>query len=268
MASTNSREVTLLDAKTNKMYTVLLSDEDANRAYTNETYAASLLKNAQDYAENLKNNYSLSLTTTEEEDIDDPSVDNSRIEEKNDGKNFHIWSREETLLLLELYERKIKDFSSNKITSKKTWMIISEELRKKGYTVTWDKCKIKFDALKRTYKSVTDHNKKSGNNRRTWEYYDNMHKIFSDKPWVKPITTASSIVSNEEAQNRTDKSLHKENIEPASKKRKVKDVVDNHMQKWLEQKKERVEAAERRHEEKMRLLSRIVDLLQPNNDGD
>lgn len=41
-----------------------------------------------------------------------------------------------------------------------------------GYHISGIKCTTKFQCLKRTYKSVTDHNKKSGNNRRKWEYYE------------------------------------------------------------------------------------------------
>lgn len=43
-------------------------------------------------------------------------------------------------------------------------------MQEKGYDVTGIKCSTKFQALKRTYKSVVDHNNKSGNNRKEWEY--------------------------------------------------------------------------------------------------
>jgi len=44
-------------------------------------------------------------------------------------------------------------------------------MQEKGYKVTGIKCSTKFQALKRTYKIVSDHNKKSGNNRKEWEYF-------------------------------------------------------------------------------------------------
>lgn len=43
-------------------------------------------------------------------------------------------------------------------------------MQEKGYDVTGIKCSTKFQALKRTYKSVVDHNNTSGNNRKEWEY--------------------------------------------------------------------------------------------------
>jgi len=38
--------------------------------------------------------------------------------------------------------------------------------------VTGSQCKSKMAGLKNTYKSVKDHNSKSGNNTRTWQYFD------------------------------------------------------------------------------------------------
>ncbi|XP_032671605.1 uncharacterized protein LOC116844316, partial [Odontomachus brunneus] len=59
------------------------------------------------------------------------------------------------------------------------------------------KCSTKFQALKRTYKSVIDHNKKSGNNRQEWEYFKIMQDLFSEKPWVQAISEAGSHVTKD-----------------------------------------------------------------------
>ena len=53
---------------------------------------------------------------------------------------------------------------------KKCWHKIANIMQEKGYNVTATKCSTKLQALKRTYKSVIDHNKKSGNNPKEWEY--------------------------------------------------------------------------------------------------
>jgi len=44
-------------------------------------------------------------------------------------------------------------------------------MQEKGYNITGFKCSTKFQALKWQYKCVLDHNKKSGNNRKEWEYF-------------------------------------------------------------------------------------------------
>jgi len=45
-------------------------------------------------------------------------------------------------------------------------------MEKAGCQIPSIKCVTKFQSLKKIYKSVTDHNKKSGNSRKHWEYYE------------------------------------------------------------------------------------------------
>ncbi|KAK4880946.1 hypothetical protein RN001_004265 [Aquatica leii] len=69
-----------------------------------------------------------------------------------------------------------------------------KKIKDAGHKIPAVKCSTKFQCLKRTYKSVSDHNKKSGNNRKHWEYYEIMHKVFGTKPWMEPLVTAGSSV--------------------------------------------------------------------------
>lgn len=62
--------------------------------------------------------------------------------------------------------------SSGKITHKKAWDKIAAAMNEKGYTFTGKQCSTRFNTMKRTYKGVKDHNNKSGNNKRTWPYYE------------------------------------------------------------------------------------------------
>lgn len=61
---------------------------------------------------------------------------------------------------------------TKKVPSKQCWNIISKQLGDAGYEISPVKCATKFQSLKRTYKTVTDHNKKSGNSRKKWEHYE------------------------------------------------------------------------------------------------
>ncbi|EGI63034.1 PREDICTED: uncharacterized protein LOC105148519 [Acromyrmex echinatior] len=67
--------------------------------------------------------------------------------------------------------------------------MISNKLKEKAYDVTGQQCKNKI-GLKKTYKNVKDYNNKSGNNKRTWPYFE-MDEIFRQKPWVTPILDSS-----------------------------------------------------------------------------
>lgn len=48
-------------------------------------------------------------------------------------------------------------------------------MQDKGHNVTGIKCSTKFQAMKRTFKIISDHNKKSENNRKEWEYFEVQH---------------------------------------------------------------------------------------------
>ncbi|KYM94641.1 hypothetical protein ALC62_14728 [Cyphomyrmex costatus] len=102
------------------------------------------------------------------------------------------WPDASVLLLLRTYEEMEEKFTNGKCSHKKCWELISEVLKKKGYNVTGPQCASKFRSLKKTYKSIKDHNSKSGNNRRTWQHFEIMDNMFSKKAWCRPVALASS----------------------------------------------------------------------------
>lgn len=61
------------------------------------------------------------------------------------------------------------------MSHKKIWTLIAEELLKHGYNITGPQCLSKFSGLKRTYKSIKNHNNKSGNATRAWLYLSVSH---------------------------------------------------------------------------------------------
>ncbi|KAL0116390.1 hypothetical protein PUN28_009779 [Cardiocondyla obscurior] len=46
--------------------------------------------------------------------------------------------------------------------------------------------------MKRTYKSIKDHNSKTGNNSRTWVYMNIMESLLGERPFMSPLATISS----------------------------------------------------------------------------
>jgi len=54
----------------------------------------------------------------------------------------------------------------------KFWELVSSQLIANGYNVTSIQCKSEMAELKNAYKNVKDHNAKSGNNKRIWQYFD------------------------------------------------------------------------------------------------
>jgi len=69
-----------------------------------------------------------------------------------------------------MYNKYKDECHNGKGTVKQFWNKIAKIMQERGHNVTGMKCSTKFQALKRTYKSIIDHNNKSGNNRKEWEY--------------------------------------------------------------------------------------------------
>lgn len=76
------------------------------------------------------------------------------------------------MLLLEEYRLRESSISSGKTSHKKAWNEIAAIMQTKGYAVTGRQCMTRINTMKRTYKTIKDHNSKSGNNTRAWKYYE------------------------------------------------------------------------------------------------
>ncbi|XP_071633991.1 uncharacterized protein [Temnothorax longispinosus] len=96
------------------------------------------------------------------------------------------------MLLLEEYRLRESSMSSGKMSHKKAWDEIARVMNVKGYDVSGKQCMTRINTMKRTYKTVKDHNGRSGNNKRTWKYYDAMESLLGRKPYMEPLTTISS----------------------------------------------------------------------------
>ncbi|XP_046409246.1 piggyBac transposable element-derived protein 4-like [Ischnura elegans] len=75
--------------------------------------------------------------------------------------------------------------TSGKTSVKKVCDKLADALRANGVAVTGPQCKSKINGLKKTYRSIKDHNNRSGNSRRTWVYLELMDS-FEKKSWMAP----------------------------------------------------------------------------------
>jgi len=60
---------------------------------------------------------------------------------------------------------------------KKCWEELSKGMAQHKYKVTASQCASKLASLKRTYKNIKDHNSRSGNKKRNWQFYEVRWKI-------------------------------------------------------------------------------------------
>lgn len=73
------------------------------------------------------------------------------------------------------------------------WQDISRKINEKGgYEYNSEHISGRWKSLIRAYKNVKDHNKKSGNNKRSFEFQSQMDDLFGDDPTIVPVVIASS----------------------------------------------------------------------------
>ncbi|KYN03297.1 PREDICTED: uncharacterized protein LOC108773538 [Cyphomyrmex costatus] len=158
-----------------------------------------------------------------------------------------------------------------------------------NYNLTGQQCSNKLSGLKRTYRSICDQNKRSGNCRSSWAFFSVMDSIFGNKACTKPLSEASSDGPTESTQSTTNAISP---VSPSSsdvrqnpmKKRKVEVILENYMEEICQEReskkkerfeenllheqkrearyeKERLERA-KMHEEKMEVDRALIDILQ------
>uniref|UniRef100_A0A2S2P8L4 Myb/SANT-like DNA-binding domain-containing protein n=1 Tax=Schizaphis graminum TaxID=13262 RepID=A0A2S2P8L4_SCHGA len=196
-----------------------------------------------------------------------PMEQNINIETDNVFK----WPHEAILLLIEEYRKRTDDFYSGRISQKKNWQNIAEELLKNKHYVTGPQCQSKFNSLKRSYKSIKDHNGKSGNGSKTWAYYNLMDGLIGSKPCISPVATASS-TGKRVYSTTEDSSVIATNAnghEQQKKKLNQMPSVDKVIFAIEENRKISEENKDKRHKEKLEqkkealgLLARIVAVME------
>lgn len=110
---------------------------------------------------------------------------------RTDELESQKWCRQQTVLLIRLVESNYSKFNDG--LKKTVWARIATELSSMtSKTFTAEQCDIKWKSLKRTYKSIKDHNKKTGNDRRKWEFFYALDKFLGKKPEVTPVAVCST----------------------------------------------------------------------------
>lgn len=189
------------------------------------------------------------------------SADASQANEAR--KEFFVWPDQAVLLFLETYRDKESDFSSGLKHNNKIWMEIADEMKKAKYNVTAAQCQNKMSGLKRTYKNISDSNKKSGNHSSSWAFYSVMDSIFGEKAWVAPASIASSDGPPSPGSSSSTLSEKLAADEPKPKKRRVESILESFITEIKEDKqKEREDREQRRAERRAEKEDRCKQIRQ------
>jgi len=94
------------------------------------------------------------------------------------------WSNEEVqTFLCVVAEEKIQRELDGATRNEKVYKEVSERLSKLGYNRTFRQCREKLKKLRSNYRAVKDaHNGRSGSNRKSWKWYEQMDGIYGHRP--------------------------------------------------------------------------------------
>ena len=245
----NMEIITFIDEESSERFLCQMTAEEAERVRNDRQFAAAVLKQIK--ATKGCSNARIAAATISEKSDGDNKENNE--EKNNKCSDQHIWTKQETLLLLDIYTSRETQFHNGKITAKHSWENVAKEMKEMGHNLSGEKCAIKFQAMKRRYKSIKDQNNKSGNHATKWEYFDRMDEIFNKKPWVQPLAVAGTSCNSET-----------NNIEETSKEstKKRKLTMETCLESILHEKRLKREEASRRHEEKMIQLESLKTVLE------
>ena len=116
------------------------------------------------------------------------------------GQNNSHWSHAEVKFLLSLWRQDelLKQTktakTSRKSRSKKVFEEWSDTMAASGLNRAGPQIENKLQAFSKAYKKVIEHNNKSGNNRITCDYFDEIHKFMKDRPSMNP--TRGSVIES------------------------------------------------------------------------
>ncbi|XP_071648623.1 uncharacterized protein [Temnothorax longispinosus] len=272
-------KVSLYDPEKDIVVDINLSPEDFLRAQQDMTFATSLLNAAlkeKDSKKNVENSIELvpsqqTISTMGQESAQTETNTEMNISNTEDSGSTYRWSTAAVLLLLETYKTFQDKFSNGKYSHKKIWEEISAILVEKGHTMTGPQCAAKLRSLKKAYKSTKEHNNRSGNDRRPWQFYEVMDEMFSKRAWCSPVAVASSTglsIKQEKAAEFVDidstSELSTESEQKMCKRTetsKGKENVCSLLKRRLHQKTEQEEAKAKRHKERLEMDEKFLAVL-------
>lgn len=106
------------------------------------------------------------------------------------------WNDAATRCLIYLYKDNEKIFNDKTTRNDEVWKIISNSLSSSGFRFSGKQCQNKFKHLKKLYMKCKDNmgSKATGDSTFDFKYLPEMDDIFSIKPNITPLATASSSV--------------------------------------------------------------------------
>ncbi|XP_014368058.2 uncharacterized protein LOC106718483 [Papilio machaon] len=172
------------------------------------------------------------------------------------GKHNIIWTRNATLLLLNLYESKIHMIDNPKRKSK-MWMSMAEELKALNIEVTPDQVRWKINALTKKYKDCIE----NGQGNLTFKYFNEMHQILGQyNDDNETYRLASGVTQCDRRQSNKNTILSCSPYHKMRTERKAKVELDKQWLDYLKRQEEQKELRDQRYERSLRLRQEELEL--------
>ena len=129
------------------------------------------------------------------------------------------WSSKSTKLLISLRRENDSLFSKGRVRKNVAWKRIADQFNTtSSVKVTGEQCSNKWKKLEEKYKKVTEHNSRTGNDRKECEFQDEMTEFFGSNPKIVPAATVSSMATEAGTAD------HSDDEDDVTKKEKAKVV--------------------------------------------
>lgn len=192
------------------------------------------------------------------------------------------WKQEYTKLLIALKKENQTDFTSGRMRKKEAWRRIAEPFNNTAgvdVTVTGDQCSNKWKKLEDKFKKVEDHNSKTGRNRQTCDFYDELSDFYGDNPKIRPLCPIASNkqveqdggddgASESDEDEDEDDELPKVKAQKKKKRRRSKSSAGEmieFLREFKQEKKEedqgKRELLQKMHDDKMDVMNRLLNVI-------
>lgn len=202
---------------------------------------------------------------------------------------MHVWKESEERYLIDLRLQREGKFSGTK-SHDILWGEIATEMKKNGIHVTKLQLINKWKALKKKYKEINDENNKTGNKKHSWKYLEQFSEVYGNKASTKVAVSFDtgrckdklkidmnldkeedlSVVPEEEKQTTSsdtdsNSTMLTKGAKLKSTKRKISDS-NKIMESIQEQNRELINSMKTQHEDKMRRIDRMLELMEKSLD--
>ncbi|XP_069103545.1 uncharacterized protein [Argopecten irradians] len=176
-------------------------------------------------------------------------------------EQMHVWTDTEERLLIHLRCAREEKFLSSKAHDT-LWNEISSEMKRKNTNVTKIQLINKWKNLKKKYKEVIDKNKKTGNARVTWKFYEEFNEIYGNKASTHPSYCIDTSNTNPVTIGNLTSTDDLPKLATTQKRKRAPKSKDDIGKLLQDNNQDVLKTLKKHHTEKMQRMDRLLDVFE------